>query len=1656
MNKTKKPIALFLSLVMALTMLPMAASVLTAGAADAGNTDAYSLTYNANGGSGADITQTAYNRQAVQLNANPFTKTGYHMTGWNTEANGSGVAYPAGASVTNPAVSYRARYIRVYAAGNTYNDADGYYMANHLSELQVIDAQGNNVALGRSGDVVTDGNIATTSGCYKTYGDYNGTPNYYQIDLGAQYDIKTVNMWRYWEFGTKYHNTVVVLSENGTFAAGDRFVLFNADYTNRFGFGNGIDMEYYEGANGLSMSVSDVRRSNTYEARYIRVYAAGNNENDAGGAYMANHLVELVVNDASGNNVALNRTGNYVTNGTVDTNQYFVYGDYNGTGNYYQVDFGGVYDIASIGMWRYWADARIYYDTIVVLSRNGTFAEGDRFVVFNADDTGRFGFGKGTDKDYRETARGKALYVENEAQTLPSFNARYVRIYAAGNDQNDAGGAYMANHIVELKAMWGATNVAYGRTGNAATDGVVDTNYYIGFGGYFGTANYYQIDFGAVYPVNSVSYWGYWADARVNHNLIIALSRNGTFTGDDLCVLWNADSSNMFGFGRGTDPAYAETSAGRTFTVPAAADDPNTVTARYIRVYDYGNDENDIAGYPRCNQVAELAAYTANGVNVATGGSAQDASIIDGNISYGVYYAYGTGYGRENNYFWVDLGQEYALAKIRLWRYWVDNRTFHTQVIALSKNGTFSGDDLTVIWNTDKNNVHGLGAGTDAAYAETAAGHEFTMPAGSAAPAARARYVRVYTGGNYANDAAGPSQTYAGHLAEIQVYAGSSVNVAYGKTGNAATDGSTNCSAYFGYGAHHGQPNYAQVDLGSVYNVTSVKLWQYYSDARTYHNTVVVLSENGTFAGNDYTVIFNSDYCNMHGFGRGFDNEYPESASGREFKAVNVYAPSSGTKMLYVQWAPNAYTVAFDGNGSDGGTVPASFGATYDSAFDLPTAVPTKTNYTFRGWTLSPDGGTVYTPGQNVSNLTSTAGATATLYAKWELNTYAVTFSADGTGYTNTAPAATVTHGGSVSFDVTLSDGYTNSGNPSVTATNGSVSSTKSGNTITYTVSNITGATTITVGAATLNTYTVKFINSLAGEQIGADQTVAHGSAATAPAVDEYVQNDAAGHYKFTGWDKAFNNVTGDLTVNTVYETEAHSGGTAKCNEYAKCDLCGAEYGDYADHEYGEWIQQINKTCLEDGTLGHYTCSVCGKYFDAEHNELVSLTIAHEGHKPVRTAPKASTCTEKGNIEYYTCGDCGKIFTEEACEHEITAEQTVLDYDYTNHSTDERVTKNAKEAKCNEDGYTGDIYCAACDHEVTHGSVIPMETIAHTPVKTDSKASTCTEKGNIEYYTCSVCGKIFTEETCENEIAAEDTILDFDYTNHSTDERVTKNAKDAKCNEDGYTGDIYCAACDHEVTHGSVIPKETIAHTPVKADSKAATCTEKGNIEYYTCEICGKIFTEEACENEITAEDTVLDFDYTNHSSTETVTKGAKAATCNEDGYTGDIYCAACDHLIEAGEAIPSGGTEHVFGEWYVKTAPTCTEEGVEARVCGNCGEEETSPIAATGHSFGEWIDDADNAPSCTKDGKQHRICARCGETETREVTASEKGHSIRLPNDEGEGYCTFCGEYRCLFCVKDEHMHETNDASVMTFFVHIVHIFYHMFSNFRYTLSHR
>ena len=109
---------------------------------------------------------------------------------------------------------------------------------------------------------------------------------------------------------------------------------------------------------------------------------------------------------------------------------------------------------------------------------------------------------------------------------------------------------------------------------------------------------------------------------------------------------------------------------------------------------------------------------------------------------------------------------------------------------------------------------------------------------------------------------------------------------------------------------------------------------------------------------------------------------------------------------------------------------------------------------------------------------------------------------------------------------------------------------------------------------------------------------------------------------------------------------------------------------------------------------------------------------------------------------------------------------------------------------------------------------------------------------------------------------------------------------------------------------------------------------------------------------------------------------------------------------------------KHVFGEWTVTKAATCTEAGVSTRTCTVCGAEETLTVPALGHKFGEWTET--KAATCTEPGVSTRTCTVCGEaketkdipalghkfgewTETKAATCTEAGVSTRT--------CTVCGE---------------------------------------------
>ena len=126
-------------------------------------------------------------------------------------------------------------------------------------------------------------------------------------------------------------------------------------------------------------------------------------------------------------------------------------------------------------------------------------------------------------------------------------------------------------------------------------------------------------------------------------------------------------------------------------------------------------------------------------------------------------------------------------------------------------------------------------------------------------------------------------------------------------------------------------------------------------------------------------------------------------------EVTSLSAADGATVKLYAQWTAISYTVTYDGNGSTGGST-ASSSHTYDTAKTLTANGFTKTGYAFKNWNTKADGsGTSYADKASVKNLSSTNGATVTLYAQWTANKYTVAYNANGG--TGTMATDTVSYG---------------------------------------------------------------------------------------------------------------------------------------------------------------------------------------------------------------------------------------------------------------------------------------------------------------------------------------------------------------------------------------------------------------------------------------------------------------------------------------------------------------------------------------------------------------------------------------------------------------------------------------------------------------------
>ena len=688
-------------------------------------------------------------------------------------------------------------------------------------------------------------------------------------------------------------------------------------------------------------------------------------------------------------------------------------------------------------------------------------------------------------------------------------------------------------------------------------------------------------------------------------------------------------------------------------------------------------------------------------------------------------------------------------------------------------------------------------------------------------------------------------------------------------------------------------------------------------------------------------------------------------------------------KRRQVIFRDNAFTVRFDGNGSNGTTANEPFFGYVGTKVTIPACKYKKKGYLFTGWNTKKDGsGTAYKAG------TKTADTISVLYAQWKKAKFKVTLSFPGGTYTNRSGSRWQD---SYSFTYT----FTSLTDSNYLPFGGNMSKPDCSFVGWYTDEDYTKRVEkLTINNTTDNmilyakwsdSHTHSWDSGVVTKQPTCTEAGTKTYTCTSCGKTKTTEIAATGHQhteirnKKEATCKA-EGYTGD-TYCTDCETKVSSGQEipktdhtwdngkvtteATCEHTGvrtyTCSVCGEtkeEETPKTDHTYDDGTVTKKPTCIETG-IKTYTCTVCQK------TKTEEIPATGHQHTEIRNK-KEATCKDNGYTGDTYCKDCGtklssgEVISKKAHDYEVKDRQkpTCTTDGYvlsvckacgdekqevlpaTGHQHTE--IRNKKEATCKDKGYTGDVYCKDCGEKLSDGKTIAKTTEHTWDGGKVTKAATCTEKG-VKTYTCTVCGATKTEE-----IAA---------TGHQHTE--VRNKVEATCTKEGYSGDVYCTDCGTKLSSGTEIARK--AHEYEERERNEANCKRNGYI-LFVCKVCGDEKREVLPK--------------TDHQHTEIRNK--EEATCTEGGYTGDTYCTDCGEKLSSGKETPATG--HIHIGYLGKKEATCENDGYTGDAyCKDCGItlKIGKNIPALGHT---WEKKSVISPTYTKKGTITYICKRCKE----------------------------------------------------------------------------
>ena len=746
---------------------------------------------------------------------------------------------------------------------------------------------GSNLALGKSASqsstldgkqagYAVDGNTDGATANNSVSSTQLNAQAWWQVDLGANYNLTDVRIWNRTDTGTESRlSNFYVLVSDVPFTSMDLTTARNQA---------GVSGYPVSGTAGRPGTVS-VNRS----GRYVRVQLVGTDflnlaEVEVFATMQMPTSTATLTATPGPINLAVGKSASQSSNlgtGTIaglaidgNTDGNYSSGSVSHTKSEYQpwwqVDLGAVYSLTDVKIWNRTDCCTDRLSTFYILVSDVPFTSTDLNTAKNQSGVNNYYVGGSAGSPTTVNINRTGRYVRIQLSTTNSLHMAEVQVFTttltptptSTNTPTPTLTALPSGvNITSGKAVSQSSNLESTSTANLAIDGITNGNYSSGSVSHTKSEYqpWWQIDLGAIYTLTNIKIWNRTDCCTDRLSTFYVLVSDVPFTSTDLNLAKSQSGvSNFYISGSAGSPTTININrTGRYVRIQLST--TNSLHMAEVQVFSTGLAPAPTATMTSTRTPTITPTRTPPSLpapyNIAAGKSASQSSTygtasaglaVDGNTD-GVFNNGSVNHTNSDSQAWwqVDLGGVYTLTDVQVW-----NRTDCCGVrvsnfYILVSDNPFSSTDL----NTARNQY-----GVTSYYVNDTAGTPTTVNVNRTG-----RYIRVQlTTTNYLN------------MAEVKVFSNGVKDVAIGKSaGQSSTystasaalaiDGNTDGNFNNGSVNHTNSDSQAwwQVDLGAVYDLTTINVWNRTDGSQSRLSGFYVLVSDIPFNSTDLNIAKN-------------------------------------------------------------------------------------------------------------------------------------------------------------------------------------------------------------------------------------------------------------------------------------------------------------------------------------------------------------------------------------------------------------------------------------------------------------------------------------------------------------------------------------------------------------------------------------------------------------------------------------------------------------------------------------------------------------------------------------------------------------------------------------------------------------------------------